>query len=51
MDYIGDKARFEEFCAQQPEIMVSYGDDGTILSAWCAAVQSEKAATRSRSFF
>ena len=42
MDYVGDKARFEEFCAQQPEIMVSYGGDGAILSVWREAVRKGK---------
>ena len=42
MDYVGDKARLEEFCAKHLEIMVFYGCDGAILSAWCATVQNGK---------
>ena len=42
MDYVGDKARLEEFCAKHPEIMVSYGGDGAILSVWRDAVRKGK---------
>ena len=42
MDYVGDKARLEEFCTKHPEIMVSYGGDGTILSIWRDAVRMRK---------
>ena len=42
MDYVGDKAGLEEFCEKHPEIMVSYGGDGAILSVWREAVRKGK---------
>lgn len=42
MDYADDIRKIEEFRERHPEIEVSYGGDGAILSAWRSAAQKGK---------